>query len=231
MIKNDTPNSKELKCSFCNKTQNEVQKLIAGKPQKTADGKTTNVFICDECIELCKNVLSETKESKEVKETQDEGLSLPLKTPQEIHKFLDEYVIGQHKAKKALSVAVYNHYKRLLLDKEKDAVEIEKSNVLFLGPTGGYLIGWILCGIIFWIFEIKWGKSSLTRFISLSIGMVTCYIAGTVWFLINYSYSNKPIGLWAALCYCVFPFIIFDIIKLCIANKLSDSLHKKIKIK
>ncbi len=134
MIKNDTPSSTDLKCSFCNKTQNEVSRLIAGKPQKTEDGKTRTVFICDECIELCKNVLDDDK--KEVKEETTEAFSLTLKSPKEIHQFLDEYVIGQHKAKKALSVAVYNHYKRLLANKEKDAVEIEKSNVLFLGPTG-----------------------------------------------------------------------------------------------
>ena len=133
MIKNDTPSTTELKCSFCNKTQNEVNRLIAGKPQKDADGKTRTVFICDECIELCKSVLTETTEPKEDATTSNE---ITLKTPQEIHRFLDDYVIGQHKAKKALSVAVYNHYKRLLSLKEEDGVEIEKSNVLFLGPTG-----------------------------------------------------------------------------------------------
>lgn len=135
MIKNDTPNTTDLKCSFCNKTQNEVVRLIAGKPQKMEDGKTRTVFICDECIELCKSVLDEDKEpSKEKTDTAE--LSLTLKTPKEIHQFLDEYVIGQHKAKKALAVAVYNHYKRLLAGQDKDSVEIEKSNVLFLGPTG-----------------------------------------------------------------------------------------------
>lgn len=133
MIKNDTPTSSELKCSFCNKTQNEVNRLIAGKPQKDANGRTRTVFICDECIDLCKSVLTESGESKE--ETA-EAQTITLKTPQEIHKFLDEYVIGQQKAKKALSVAVYNHYKRLLSLKDKEAIEIEKSNVLFLGPTG-----------------------------------------------------------------------------------------------
>ena len=135
MIKNDNPDTTDLKCSFCNKTQNEVVRLIAGKPQKTADGKTRTVFICDECIDLCKNVLDEDKE-KDVKEPSDDSFSLTLKSPKEIHQFLDEYVIGQHKAKKALSVAVYNHYKRLLSAKDKDSIEIEKSNVLFLGPTG-----------------------------------------------------------------------------------------------
>lgn len=135
MIKNDTPSTTDLKCSFCNKTQNEVVRLIAGKPQKMEDGKTRTVFICDECIELCKSVLDEDKDPNKEK-TDTSELSLTLKTPKEIHQFLDEYVIGQHKAKKALSVAVYNHYKRLLAEKDKDSVEIEKSNVLFLGPTG-----------------------------------------------------------------------------------------------
>ena len=134
MIKNDMPNSTDLKCSFCNKTQNEVNRLIAGKPQKMEDGRTKTVFICDECIELCKSVLDEDKEPKE--KTENTDFSLTLKSPKQIHQFLDEYVIGQHKAKKALAVAVYNHYKRLLAGKEKDSVEIEKSNVLFLGPTG-----------------------------------------------------------------------------------------------
>lgn len=133
MIKNEIHSSKDLKCSFCNKTQNEVSRLIAGKPQKDVDGKTRTVFICDECIDLCKSVLVETAEGKDGHNTNND---LVLKTPQQIHQFLDEYVIGQHKAKKALSVAVYNHYKRLLSAKDKDSVEIEKSNVLFLGPTG-----------------------------------------------------------------------------------------------
>ena len=107
MIKNDMPNSTDLKCSFCNKTQNEVNRLIAGKPQKMEDGRTKTVFICDECIELCKSVLDEDKEPKE--KTENTDFSLTLKSPKQIHQFLDEYVIGQHKAKKALAVAVYNH--------------------------------------------------------------------------------------------------------------------------
>ena len=101
---------------------------------------------------------------------------------------------------------------------------------LFLGPTAGYLIGWILCGIIFWIFESRMGNSKKTRLVFLSIGTIICYITGTVWFISVYAIDNTSIGIWAALCYCVFPFIIFDAIKLIIANIIADKLHKKIKI-
>ncbi|MDI1472070.1 MAG: ATP-dependent Clp protease ATP-binding subunit ClpX [Thermodesulfovibrio sp.] len=107
-----------LKCSFCGKSQKEVKKLIAG------DG----VYICDECVSLCNEILEEEKISN------IGGLKTELPTPQEIHKFLNDYVIGQERAKKILSVAVYNHYKRIFKGKPND--EIQKSNIMLIGPTG-----------------------------------------------------------------------------------------------
>ena len=106
----------------------------------------------------------------------------------------------------------------------------EAGFALFVGPTAGYFIGWILCGIIFWIFESRMGNRNKTRLIFLSLGTVLCYISGTVWFVFVYAY-NTPIGLWSALCYYVFPFVFFDAAKLIIANIIADKLHKKIKIK
>ncbi len=154
MIKDDTHNgSSDLKCSFCNKSQNEVRSLISGRPIKTADGKDQMVFICDECIDLCRGMIKDELNGKtdnaainkagikdvsapQKTETADDLTFENLKTPHELHQILDEYVIGQNRAKKVLSVAVYNHYKRLLSDSKKEGVEIEKSNVLLLGPTG-----------------------------------------------------------------------------------------------
>ena len=111
-----------LKCSFCGKTQKQVKKLIAGP----------GVYICDECIDLCNEIIIE-----ELQETNTLGLQ-ELPKPQEICEFLDQYVIGQDRAKKSLSVAVYNHYKRVQAgeSKREDAVELSKSNILILGPTG-----------------------------------------------------------------------------------------------
>jgi ATP-dependent Clp protease ATP-binding subunit ClpX len=110
-----------LYCSFCGKSQHEVRKLIAGP----------SVFICDECVELCNDIIREEIQEKSVTGS---GSSLP--TPHEIKHILDEYVIGQEQAKKILSVAVYNHYKRLEQGIKKSEVELAKSNVLLIGPTG-----------------------------------------------------------------------------------------------
>ena len=110
-----------LYCSFCGKSQHEVRKLIAGP----------SVFICDECVELCNDIIRE-----EIQEKSVTGVGTALPTPHEINKILDEYVIGQKKAKRILSVAVYNHYKRLEQGLKKSDVELAKSNVLLIGPTG-----------------------------------------------------------------------------------------------
>ncbi len=111
-----------LRCSFCNKDQNDVRKLIAGP----------TVFICDECVDVCNDIIADDKREG-TKQTRG---SLPA--PQEIKKLLDEYVIGQEPAKKKLAVAVYNHYKRIEISKQrgKNEVELNKSNILLIGPTG-----------------------------------------------------------------------------------------------
>ncbi|ABY93563.1 ATP-dependent Clp protease ATP-binding subunit ClpX [Thermoanaerobacter brockii subsp. lactiethylicus] len=118
MVKYD--NQKQLKCSFCGKTQDQVKRLVAGP----------GVYICDECIELCQEIINE-----EFEEDIDMGIG-ELPKPKEIKEFLDQYVIGQEKAKKALAVAVYNHYKRINSRIKPDDVELQKSNILLLGPTG-----------------------------------------------------------------------------------------------
>lgn len=110
----------KLKCSFCGKTQDEVKKLIAGP----------TVYICNECVELCNEIIAEEIYAEV------EGLGHPkLPTPVEIHEFLNEYVVGQERAKKILSVAVHNHYKRIYNPQDRD-VELQKSNILLVGPTG-----------------------------------------------------------------------------------------------
>lgn len=115
---------KSIKCSFCGKPQESVKRIIAGP----------GVYICDECVALCKNIVDEEYYDDEEMEEKVEGLRL-LK-PEEIKKILDDYVIGQEEAKKTLAVAVYNHYKRINNEEKMDDVEIQKSNVLLLGPTG-----------------------------------------------------------------------------------------------
>ena len=116
----ENKDSNKLSCTFCGKGQEEVRKLIAGP----------SVYICDECVDLCNDIIEE-----EVKAEDEEVLDV-LPSPLEIFKQLDDYVIGQEKAKKTLSVAVYNHYKRLRSNAKKDEIELQKSNVLLLGPTG-----------------------------------------------------------------------------------------------
>ena len=113
---------KQLRCSFCNKTQDQVRKLIAGP----------NVYICDECVEICSEIVEEEFDDDGDLGT---GGDLNLLKPVEIKEYLDQYVIGQDEAKKVLAVAVYNHYKRILSSKELD-VELQKSNILMMGPTG-----------------------------------------------------------------------------------------------
>ena len=112
---------KQLKCSFCGKSQEQVRKLIAGP----------NVYICDECVGLCTDIVAE---EYDVLANYAERVEMPK--PKEIKEILDQYVIGQEEAKKVLSVAVYNHYKRILVDDKADDVELQKSNVLMVGPTG-----------------------------------------------------------------------------------------------
>lgn len=114
----------KIRCSFCGKNQDQVRKMIAG---------TNGVYICDECIELCSEILEEELGNEEEERPDFSGINL-LK-PKEIKEFLDDYVIGQDEAKKVLSVAVYNHYKRITSKKESD-VDLQKSNILMLGPTG-----------------------------------------------------------------------------------------------
>ncbi len=112
-----------VRCSFCNKTQGQVRKLIAGP---------AGVYICDECVEICADIIEEEYEE----EPEAEEMEINLLKPVEIKHFLDDYVIGQEDAKKVLAVSVYNHYKRVLAPADDDGVELQKSNIIMVGPTG-----------------------------------------------------------------------------------------------
>lgn len=114
----------KVRCSFCNKTQDQVRKIIAGP---------AGVYICDECIDICSDILEESFEEEDFEEEETE---INLLKPMQIKEFLDDYVIGQEEAKKVLAVSVYNHYKRVTADKDLDGVELQKSNIIMVGPTG-----------------------------------------------------------------------------------------------
>ena len=113
----------KVRCSFCNKTQDQVKKLIAGP---------AGVYICDECVDICADIIEEEYEE----EPETEEMEINLLKPVEIKKFLDDYVIGQEEAKKVLAVSVYNHYKRVTAQQDDDGVELQKSNIIMVGPTG-----------------------------------------------------------------------------------------------
>ena len=124
MLRDDERREKNIRCSFCQKTQNQVEKIIAGP----------GVYICDECVELCQRIIDDENEQT-VRKKKAKTAEVHLPTPAEIKKNLDEYVVGQNEAKIALSVAAYNHYKRVYKGAESD-VDIQKSNIMLLGPTG-----------------------------------------------------------------------------------------------
>ena len=121
-------NSDEIRCSFCNKTQDQVRKMIAGP---------SGVYICDRCVEICADIVEEEfEDDAEAFAEEEPEMEINLLKPAEIKDFLDDYVIGQEEAKKVLSVAVYNHYKRVTAPKDEDGVELQKSNIIMIGPTG-----------------------------------------------------------------------------------------------
>ena len=118
-------NSDNIRCSFCNKTQDQVKKMIAGP---------SGVYICDECVEICADIVEE--EYEELTQEEEPEMEINLLKPVEIKEFLDDYVIGQEEAKKVLAVSVYNHYKRVMAPQDIDGVELQKSNIIMIGPTG-----------------------------------------------------------------------------------------------
>ena len=120
----DMARNSEIRCSFCNKTQDQVRKLIAGP---------SGVYICDECVEICSDIIEEEYEEEEENLDSDD---INLLKPVEIKEHLDEYVIGQESAKKVLAVSVYNHYKRITAKQDDDGIELQKSNIIMIGPTG-----------------------------------------------------------------------------------------------
>ena len=126
MAKTTNQGHNEPHCSFCGKSQHEVNKLISGP---------NHIFICDECVEICAEIIEDEAEEDNLEALEKEDKEINLLKPQEIKAFLDEYVIGQEEAKKVLSVAVYNHYKRIS-SKISDDVELQKSNIIMIGPTG-----------------------------------------------------------------------------------------------
>ena len=113
----------DVRCSFCNKSQDQVRKLIAGP---------AGIYICDECVEICADIIEDEYEEEEIVETDEINLLKPV----EIKEHLDEYVIGQEAAKKVLAVSVYNHYKRITAKRDEDDIELQKSNIIMIGPTG-----------------------------------------------------------------------------------------------
>lgn len=120
--------NKTLECSFCSKKQHEVKRLIAGP----------EVYICDDCVALCSSILTqediETKEEEKLPTKKDKNANIP--SPKEIREFLDQYIVGQDYAKMVVSVAVSNHYKRISTLQDGDDIELEKSNILLIGPSG-----------------------------------------------------------------------------------------------
>ena len=126
--RNISGGGERIRCSFCGRTQEQVRKLIAGPSGSGA-------FICDECVDICTEIIEEELEEEEEMDAPESEQEINLLKPEEMKRFLDEYVIGQDNAKKVLSVAVYNHYKKILAGQNLD-VELQKSNILMLGPTG-----------------------------------------------------------------------------------------------
>ena len=106
----------------------------------------------------------------------------------------------------------------------------ESAFALFVGPTAGYFIGWLLCGVIFWLFEAIFGSERRIRLISLAVGTLICYISGMLWFLFAYSQNLTADGVWFAFYTCVIPFIAVDALKLFVADKISEALHKRVQI-